>query len=241
MKKILFLLLVPSFLFAQFQQTKSIAELKSQIKLDEVSNQNLVQMHNGMEKKSPGLAIIYSLLLPGMGELYAGNYSSGMYFTIADAVFWGGVAGFNIYGNWQESNYRSFAESKGNADLTGKDEDYFSNLGLYVDIYEYNRTQELNRNFDEIYDVETHHWDWKSNDRRSEYRSMWTSSESAFNNIRFAVGALIVNRIVSAINAVRLVSAYNNKVEDMQWNVSVGMTNYPNLPSSLNLNFSASF
>lgn len=241
MKKFLFLLIVPSLLLAQFQQTKSIAELKSQINLDEFSDQTSLQLQPAMEKKSPGLAIIYSLLLPGMGELYAGNYSSGMYFTITDAVFWGGVAGFNIYGDWQESNYRSFAESKGKADLTGKDEDYFSNLGLYVDIHEYNRTQELNRNFDEIYDVETHFWDWKSNDTRSEYRSMWTSSESAFNNIRFAVGALIVNRIVSAINAVRLVSAYNNKVENMQWNVSVGMTNYPNFPSSLNLNFSARF
>ncbi len=240
MKKILFLLLVPSFLFAQFQQTKSIAELKTQLKT-EINTETNVQLQPTMEKKSPGLAILYSVLLPGMGELYAGDYSSGMYFTIADAVFWGGVAGFNIYGNWQKDNYRSFAASSGGAKLDGKDDDYFSNISLYVDVYEYNKVQELNRNFDQIYDVETHFWDWKTNDKRSEYRSMWKSSESAFNNVRFAVGALIVNRVISAINAVRLVSAYNNKVDEMSWNLSMGMTNYPNLPSSLNLNFTASF
>lgn len=240
MKKILFLLLVPSFLFAQTEQTKSIAELKSQINVD-ITDQSIQQFQPQMEKKSAGLAILYSMLLPGMGELYAGDYSSGLYFTIADAVFWGGVAGFNIYGNWQEDNYKSFAQSNGGADVAGKDEDYFSNIGLYVDIHEYNEIQKLSRNFDEIYDVETHYWDWKSNDQRSEYRSMWTSSESAFNNVRFAVGALLVNRVVSVINAVRLVNAHNNKVENMEWNVSVGMTNYPNLPSSLNLNFSTSF
>ena len=240
MKKILFLLFLPLFLTAQTDQSKSIIELKSQIKTT-LSNNMVQQFKPVMEKKSPGLAIIYSLLLPGMGELYAGNYDSGLYFTIADAVFWGGVAGFNIYGNWQENNYRAFAESNGGANLQGKDEDYFSNIGLYEDIHQYNKVQELNRNYEEIYDVETHYWKWDSNEQRSEYRSMWTSSENAFNNIRFAVGALVVNRVVSAINAVRLVTAHNNKVDEMSWNLSMGMTNYPNLPSSLNIRFTTSF
>ncbi len=39
-------------------------------------------------KKSVGLAAIYSLLLPGMGELYAEGFSSGKYFLIAEGVLW---------------------------------------------------------------------------------------------------------------------------------------------------------
>ena len=123
----------------------------------------------------------------------------------------------------------------------GKNEKYFADIGNYVDVYEYNRTQELSRNFDQVYDEETHYWKWDGNAQRSEYRSMWTSSESAYNNIRFAVGALILNRVISAINAVRLVSAYNKRIESNDWNVSVGLNNHPNLPTSINLNFVTKF
>lgn len=239
MKKLLLISLLPALLYSQ-TPTKSIVELKQQI-TTEIDEINLVQLQTAPEKKKVGLAIIYSLVLPGMGELYADAYDSGIYFTIADAVFWGGVAGLNIYGNWKENSYRSFAESNGDISLNGKDEKYFADIGNYVDIYQYNNVQELNRNYDAIYDEETHFWQWEDNAQRSEYRSMWTSSENAYNNVRFAVGALILNRVVSAINAVRLVSAYNKRIENDTWNVSVGMQTHPNLPASINLNFVTKF
>jgi hypothetical protein len=71
---------------------------------------------------------------------------------------------------------------------------------------------------------------------------MWNSSETANNNIRFVVGGLILNRIVSAINAARLVSSYNKSLEEeVSWNFSVGFMNQPNLPTSLSLNVQKSF
>lgn len=247
MKKILLVLILPAFILAQADQTRSITELKQQIKNkidlqdDMIAAQDNLLMQTANEKKSPGVAILYSLLLPGMGELYADGYGSGMYFTIADALAWGALAGMNIYGNWKEDSYRSFAVSQGGANLEGKDDKYFADLGNYPDIYEYNNEQKLNRNFEEMYDVETHYWKWESTEERREYRNLWSSSETAFNNVRFAVGALIVNRIVSAINAVRLVSAYNKRVDEISWNLSVGMSNHQNLPTSLNLNFTTRF
>lgn len=48
---------------------------------------------------------------------------------------------------------------------------------------------------------------------------MWVSSRQAFNNLRFVVAGMLLNRLGSIINAVRLVSAHNknlnveNKVE----------------------------
>jgi hypothetical protein len=49
-------------------------------------------------ERSVTLAVLYSLLLPGMGELYAGNFSSGKYYLIADAGLWLGYGGFQYYG-----------------------------------------------------------------------------------------------------------------------------------------------
>ena len=194
------------------------------------------------EKKNAGLAIAYSLLLPGMGELYADGYDSGIYFTVADGVFWGALAGLNIYGNWQQDNYKSFAQSNGGISNAGKDEDYYANISSYLSIYEYNRGKELNREFDQVYDVKTHFWNWENNNERRKYREMWSSSENAYNSIRFAVGALVLNRIVSAINAVRLVNKYNKGLEEnLSWNISVGLVTDPNLPSGISLSFVKTF
>jgi hypothetical protein len=182
------------------------------------------------------------MLLPGMGELYANRYESGKYFTITDGVLWGVFAGFNIYGSQQENNYKSFAQSKGGVKLEGKDAEFFANLGIYQSLGDYNNAMELDRRFEKVYNTSTHYWQWADNNQRSEYRNMWTSSESAYTNVRFVVGALILNRLISAINAVRLVSAYNkNLTQEMSWNISFGVETNPTLPSSLKFNFQKTF
>ena len=194
------------------------------------------------QKKNPALAILYSMLLPGMGELYAGDYSSGKYFTIADGVLWGAFTGFEIYGKWKENDYKSFAESKGGVKLSGKEAEYFANIGIYQSIDDYNTAMELNRNFDKTYNTAIYYWKWNDNNQRKEYRDLWSSSESAYTNVRFVVGALILNRLISAVNAVRLVSAYNkNLSQEISWNISVGLNNHPTLPTSITFNFVKSF
>src|SRR5438552_4369689 len=51
-------------------------------------------------KKSPGLAMIYSLLVPGMGQLYTKRFDVGKYFLISEAALWTAFASFTVYGNW---------------------------------------------------------------------------------------------------------------------------------------------
>ncbi len=71
---------------------------------------------------------------------------------------------------------------------------------------------------------------------------MWTASEQTFNDLRFVVGAMILNRVASAVNAARLVASYNNNLQqDLGWNVSVDLKNSPLLPTSLSINFIKNF
>jgi hypothetical protein len=245
MKKIfviLFLLAITNNVFSQ-EKTKSLILLKQEISNIPVQEVKSYQFKNTLEKKKAGLAIIYSFLLPGMGELYAGDYSFGQYLTIADGVFWGALFGFNIYGNRMEDNYKSFAVSNGGANVEGKDDKYFADLGNYLDIDQYNRRQKLDRNFIELYNDEAkYYWKWESQAERKEYRRMWKSSENAFNSVRFAAGALILNRIASVINAARLVSKHNKKVEEeLTWNLSFGLQKKELLPTQLMMNFKTSF
>lgn len=194
------------------------------------------------QKKSPGLAILYSMVLPGMGELYANSYDSGKYFTIADGALWGVFTGFTLYGDWQKNNYISYAKTNAGINLDGMESDFIANVSVYLSLSDYNRIQELNRDYDKTYNANLYNWNWGSNDQRKEFRDMWSSSEGAYNKVRFVVGALILNRIVSAINAVRLVSAYNkNLSQEVSWNVYFGVEEKPTLPQTLTFNFSTRF
>lgn len=244
MKNILFsLIIISSCISAQTEQ-KSLLELKSEA---------VYQIHNSeskttsvfddevKKKKSPGLAIIYSLLLPGMGELYADAYDSGIYFTIADGALWGTYIGMNIYGNWQRDRYISYAQVNAGINTNGKDENYYATIGEYLSIDQFNDEKAFERNFSEMYNTETSFWKWNSSEDRKTYRSMWVSSEQTFNDLRFVVGALLLNRVISAINAVRLVSSYNSNLEqEVGWNVSIGLQKLPDNSSNFNINFSTS-
>jgi hypothetical protein len=246
MKLISILLLLSStILFSQTDDQKSIQELKYSIKNSEENFQesDLVLNSNlSNDKKSVGLGIVYSLLLPGMGELYADAYNTGKYFTIADGILWGTLIGMSAYSGWQEDNYKTYAASNGDVINDGiKDEDFYANIGDYTSVYSYNDQKALERNFAEMYDEEAYFWKWNTTDERRTYRDMWNSSEQANNNIRFVVGGLILNRIISAINAARLVSSYNSRLEEeVSWNFSVGFMYQPNLPTSISLNFQKS-
>jgi len=235
---LLSLLFITSVTFAQISPAKSSLELKNRI-IENLKNQP-AEFTPAVErtKKNPGLAIIYSLLLPGMGELYAEGYSSGKYFTIAEGTLWGIFIGMNTYANWQRDRYKAYAITNGGITPAGKDADFYATIGDYSSISQYNDEQAFNRDFGAMYNVETHYWNWPTTEQRKTYRGMWTSSEQTFNDIRFVVGALIVNRLASAINAVRLVSAYNKNLDtDLSWNVSVGLQNRAELPTTLVLNF----
>ncbi len=195
------------------------------------------------DKKSAGLAMLYSFILPGMGELYAGNYRSGKYFTIADGALWVTLAGMNTYGSNQRDSYIAFSKSFAGVNTNGKSDQFFADIGGYNSVDDFNNQQLLDRNFEGTYSTKTHYWKWQSAGKRKEYKSTWTSSESTFNNIKFVAGALILNRVISVINAIRIVSAYNKSLNpEVGWNVSLGLDKFSEtMPTSLNVNLSTSF
>lgn len=242
MRTIIFLIAVSTLAFAQTEKG-SLLQLKSEMSQIELSSSQMNMQETTVQagKKNAGLAVFYSLLLPGMGELYAGSYNSGKYFTIAEGAIWLTYASMATYGHIKEKNYKSYAQSYAGVNNSGKDEDYYANVGNYSSIEQFNREKALEGNFQDMYDVEENYWNWTTEQQREDYRGLWSSSENAYNNMQFAIGAMVLNRIVSAINAARLVSKYNKSlVMESAWNVSFN-TGTINSRSGLTLNLSKSF
>ncbi len=166
------------------------------------------------EKKSTGIAILLSAALPGMGELYAGDYRTGKYFTAAEVALWITAFSMSSYSTWQENNFKNFAKSKAGVQGDSFDSDYYANVANYNNVDEYNNEMAFNRDYKSMYDANARYWKWNTVTDRKAYRTMWVSSRQASNNTRFATGAMILNRIVSVINAVRLVTAHNKSLQN---------------------------
>ncbi len=239
MKRVSAFLAILSFvLFAQ--GSGSIAALKAGINPGDgfsIASESNQLLTPSASKKNAGLAILYSVLVPGMGELYAEGFESGKYFTIAEAALWITYGGMKYYSNRQKDSYFSYAESYGGVtNMSGKNGDYYADIGNYLNINDFNDDMAKQGRFSKMYNLNTHYWNWNSNTERKSYRELWTSSESWNNNLRFVVGGMILNRIASAINAVRLVSRYNKNVETT-WNFWFDYNLAQTAPANISLNF----
>jgi hypothetical protein len=191
-------------------------------------------------KKNPAISIILSLLLPGAGHLYAGRMDVGKYFVTSEAACWIGLAGMNLYGNWLRDDSRTFASVHSGLNKEGKDDDYFSNVGSFNSIYEYNNEKLAKGQWDKLYDVNTYFWNWDNELNKNNFDLQRKKSERTYNaRVVFATG-LIVNRIVSAISALVLTNKQNNFSSGFRFNSEfIGTQNNPY--DGLRLNFVKSF
>lgn len=166
------------------------------------------------KKKTTGLAAIYSLLIPGMGELYADNFESGKYFLIAEGTLWLTYATFEVYGDQMRDDSREYARAHAGVTLAGKDDQFFVDIGNFINTDEYNQKKLRDRDYDKVYDSPSYAWQWDSPLARATFRDQRIGSENMYNNRKFVFAAILVNHVASAINAVRAAILYNKSLND---------------------------
>lgn len=163
--------------------------------------------------RPPGLAFLFSAILPGAGQLYNGN-NRGFVFLGIEAAAWFTRISYVDAGNKKEDEYHSFGlrhwdydrfrdTAGGNACQWTAEAD-----SLIRQNYETNRKQY----FDDIGQVDAYLCGWDDVDpgsesaasaHRVEYRSLRRRTNDLRDNARLALGLLVVNRIVSAVDAFR--------------------------------------
>jgi hypothetical protein len=165
-------------------------------------------------RKSAGLAAMYSLMLPGMGELYAGSFSSGRYFLAAEGALWLTYAIFQVRGDALRDDARSFAVAHAGVSLLGKNDQYFVDIGNFLNIDEYNQKKLRDREVEKLYDPALGYaWQWDSDASRASYRDQRVTSDNSYNNRKFVVAVVLINHVASAINAARSAVSHNKALE----------------------------
>ena len=154
-----------------------------------------------------------SLMFPGWGESSLGYKKSGNKFMYAEAGIWLSFLLTNEFKSSYYNTYRNYAIDHAGVDWNGKNDIFASHVGNFNSRDEYNTTmtwlvgpsfQPYNENYD---------WDWCTNDgecsdsdikNRRKYDN-WRYKSRNYEEIRdLSVAALIINRVISLFNVLRL-------------------------------------
>lgn len=153
---------------------------------------------------SPARAFFYSLLVPGLGQVYTGAGTMTRVFIASEAALWSLYFTFRTVGNWKEADYKRFAVLHAGVDPSGKNHGYYVNLEHYDSMEAYNQAKLRQRNLNAVYpENQGYEWEWDSRESRLRYENLRVSSDRAFNRALLVTGAVVLNHLASAIDAAR--------------------------------------
>ena len=192
--------------------------------------------------KSVTLAVALSALVPGGGELYAGNFDDGKYALIVEAGIWITYAAFATHAGWVRQDARLFATQHAGANFASKNDKFDVDIGNYLSTGEYNQAKLRNRELDLLYTDPAFTWNWDTDGNRSSFKSERIRSDGIYENAKFVIAAAVINRIYSAFSAGRATLAYNRKVLiEGAWNFEVLPTSTLRFADGINMRCSFTF
>ena len=212
------ILALPSQGFSQ-QKLQAVVRDGSDNQLTQPRSRVFEEISAG-SSKSVLLAVGLSAILPGAGELYAGNFESGKYTLIAEAAVWITYAGFYSHASWVRQDARLFATQRSGAHFESKDDKFAVDIGNFNSVGEYNQAKLRNREYELLYTDPAFNWQWDNDQSRVAFKNERIRSDEIFQNAKFVIIAAVINRVFSAFSAGRAASAHNRRVLlEGAWNI----------------------
>ena len=157
---------------------------------------------NPRPHKSIGKAFLMNLAIPGAGHLYAGQ-KRGLVNMGFEGVAWAAYLFYHDLGKSKEKDFEGYADQHWDYDRWLTLNPQYRNSpedSLIVYFRDHNRQQY----YEDIGKL-NHYWGgWTSDDDRNFYRGMRQHSNNFLKNANTAVAGAFVNRIVSAVDVLRM-------------------------------------
>jgi len=192
------------------------------------------------EAKAPSnsrVAMLYSLLLPGLGEYALGHHDRAKVFFLAEGAIWTSYAVFQVQGSHRKDIYQEFARV--NAGVAKRDDDefyriignYASSDGPFSANEQVRREARANYPDDRAKQEEYYQehaytgddtWTWQSQAMLDTYQDMRDASLSAYHNSNFSLGLALANRLISVVDTGILAakkSRANATTTGFRWNI----------------------
>jgi hypothetical protein len=159
-------------------------------------------------------AILASAVVPGWGQHILKNNQKAEIMMWTDGALWLLYGGFQWYGSSRIKDAKLHASQYANANINIKDEKYYRALERYYNSEQYNEDirREARERFPDNpalqYDYYLQNgyfgdstWLWQSDSMRFSYWEKRKAARAALTRAGFCLGAAILNRVVSSIDA----------------------------------------
>ena len=163
-------------------------------------------------------ALLYSLILPGLGEMSMGEKGRATGFFIAEGLIWANYTYWTVAGNLRQDDYIEQAQLNAGVGVSQESDDYWRLVGQYTSSsgegpgsYE----EDLRREARDTYPSDpaaqdafvAQHlptgdkaWSWSTAALQAEYTDTRETSNRAHNKAKYSFAAAILNRVVSVID-----------------------------------------
>ncbi len=195
----------------------------------------LLCLLTAQEKVSTLKAMALSAILPGGGDIFMGNYQKGAAFISAEVLIWFAYFRLEQERDWAVDSYQDYASAYAEVPR-GQDDSYYQRIQNYYSSDDYNEEVIRDaRNYYLIYSndqdayqeyldryliVEEEAWKWESQSNWREYKRRRTRKQDMEIYANFALGAALLNRVVSIIATAGSARKYNHELQMLK-NVSI--------------------
>ena len=156
--------------------------------------------------------VVKSLVFPGWGEYSLDNQNRGRFFVLSETVLLLAILGSYSVSQRQETEFRAYAAEHAGIIPVGKDRQFWVDIGNYSSLLAFNEEHLRWRDFNALYeDNDTWAWAWDSGNNRERFENMRIASDSWRLRGSFLIGGVVLNHIVSAIDALYLSKISNIK------------------------------
>lgn len=178
------------------------------------------------ETVSTRRAMLYSALVPGLGEMYLSEYTRGGIFLGAEVLIMASYFRLNKEVDWKIRSYELYANRYADVSL-GSSDSYYRLINNYISSEQYNAEIELylrNRyivyeNNPELYNYyrdrylisEEDGWEWDSREVWLAYREIRREKQKLEILANFAIGAAVLNRLISVIDSALIARSVNRQ------------------------------
>lgn len=169
--------------------------------------------------KSKARTILYSALVPGMGELYVKNWEyhewgSGKALLASELTLWGMHIYFARYGGWIRDDARALAATHAGVDWSeSKPYRYSSNIGKFTSLNDYNEVQRrVSGPEGNLYEENAaNYWNWDTDRNRDRYDRRRIASQSYRRVSQYMLFGIFVNHMIGVIHAAKAHRNFQNE------------------------------
>jgi hypothetical protein len=168
-------------------------------------------------------ALLLSLLVPGLGHRYAGRGDRAKLFLGLEAGVWTTYSVFRIQGHLRRERYIEYAQVDAGVKSSDETDEYWRLVAAFP------RSDPGPGSYNEQIRIEARYlfpgdraaqdayvqdhgyfgdraWSWQTRDQQLRYREIRSSSLDAYDRAKYTIAAAVLNRLASAVDAVRLVA-----------------------------------